>query len=189
MNPAPGYEFTAISARRLVLRRLSPADAAAMYAYRADPDVSRYQNWEPLNVDEIHRFIEGLAGFGPDTPGRWFQLGVFHRDTGQLMGDCGIHVPAADPRQAEIGITLAPAFQGQGLASEALRALLGFLFEDLGKHRVFGSVDPRNLPSVALLERVGLRREAHHIESLWFKGAWADDLIYAMLRREWAGRL
>jgi len=85
----------------------------------------------------------------------------------------------------EIGITLARGFQGRGFATEALRAVLGYLFSTLGKHRVFGSVDPRNAPSLALLERVGMRREAHFVESLWFKGAWADDVIYAMLRREY----
>jgi RimJ/RimL family protein N-acetyltransferase len=174
-----------IIATRLVLRRLTPADAAAMYAYRSDPAVSRYQQWEPADRDEIRSFIEGLAEMGPDSPGRWFQLGIALQESGQLIGDCGIHVQAADPRQAEIGISLAPAFQGRGLATEALRALLGFLFEDLGKHRVFGSVDPRNGSSMALLERVGMRREAHFVQSLWFKGTWADDLIYAILRREW----
>ena len=85
----------------------------------------------------------------------------------------------------EIGITLARGFQGRGFATEALRAVLGYLFSTLGKHRVFGSVDPRNAPSLALLERVGMRREAHFVESLWFKGGWADDVIYAMLRREY----
>ena len=57
----------------------------------------------------------------------------------------------------------------------------------LGKHRVYGSVDPGNAPSLALLERVGMRREAHFVENLLFKGAWADDVIYAMLRREYVG--
>jgi RimJ/RimL family protein N-acetyltransferase len=50
-------------------------------------------------------------------------------------------------------------------------------------------VDPRNERSLALLERVGMRREAHFVESLWFKGAWADDIVYAILQREFlAGR-
>jgi RimJ/RimL family protein N-acetyltransferase len=186
MKSTPGPEFTEIPSKRLLLRRLSPADAVPMYEYRSDPAVSRFQNWEPSGIEEIHSFIEDLASIGPDTPGRWFQLGIFLRETGQLIGDCGIHVQAADPRQAEIGITLAPPFQGRGLAAEALRALLAYLFEVLGKHRVFGSVDPRNHPSLALMRRIGLRREAHFIQSLWFKGAWADDMIFAMLRQEWS---
>ena len=85
----------------------------------------------------------------------------------------------------ELGITLDPARQGRGYAAEAMRALLGFAFERLRAHRVRCSTDPRNRACVRLLEGLGMRREAHFRESLWFKGEWADDLIYAMLEREW----
>jgi len=180
--------FTPITTDRLTLRVLDPADAEAVFAYRAEAEVSRYQSWVPASVAEIRTFIAGLAGIGPDTPGRWFQLGIVLRASGELIGDCGIHVSAREPREAEVGITVAPAFQRRGLASEALRALLGFLFDGLGKHRVYGSVDPRNAASLAMLERVGMRREAHFVESLWFKGEWADDVVCAMLEREWRHR-
>jgi putative hydrolase of HD superfamily len=97
----------------------------------------------------------------------------------------GIHVSAADPRQAEFGITLALASQGQGLASEALRALFDYLFSELNLHRVTGSVDPRNTASMALLARVGMRQEGLHLESFWSKGEWTDDAVFALLAREW----
>ena len=155
-----------------------------MFRYRSDRMISRYQNWAPRSVEEISTFIAGLAEIGIDTPGRWYQLGLFLRESGEMVGDCGIHVQADDPRQVEIGITLAQEFQGRGLEAEALRAVLGYLFDELGKHRVFVSVDPRNAPSLALLERVGMRREAHFVESLYIKNAWVDDVIYAILRRE-----
>jgi RimJ/RimL family protein N-acetyltransferase len=177
--------FTPIHAERLTLRVLEPADAEAVFAYRADPGVSRYQGWVPASAAEVRAFIAGLAGIGPDTPGRWFQLGIVLRATGELVGDCGLRVSESEPREVEVGITVAPAFQRRGLAGEALRALLGFLFDGLGKHRVYGSVDPRNTASLAMLERVGMRREAHFVESLWFKGVWADDVVCAMLAREW----
>jgi len=177
---------TAILTERLSIRRLEPRDAEAVFQYRSDPIISRYQNWEPESVAEIQNFIAGLDENCVDTPGRWYQLALCVRSSGELAGDCGIHAQVHDPRQVEIGITLAREFRGRGLATEALRAILGYLFTTLGKHRVFGSVDPRNASSLALLERVGMRREAHFVESLWFKGAWADDVIYAMLRREYS---
>jgi RimJ/RimL family protein N-acetyltransferase len=68
---------------------------------------------------------------------------------------------------------------------EALEAVLEYVFERLGKRRVYGSVDPRNVRSLKLLERAGMRQEAYFRESLWFKGAWADDVICAMLASEW----
>jgi RimJ/RimL family protein N-acetyltransferase len=175
-----------ILTERLRIQRPALCDAETMFRYRSDPVINYYQTWVPASVDEVRTFIAGLMEIEIDTPGRWFQLGLFDRDTGAMAGDCGIHVQASDPRQAEIGITLARTFQGRGLATEALGAVIEYLFTKRGKHRVFGSVDPRNTASMALLARVGMRREAHFVESLWFKGAWADDVIFAMLEREFA---
>jgi RimJ/RimL family protein N-acetyltransferase len=177
--------FTRIEGDRIVLRRLAPADAEVVFAYRADPAVWRHQNWVPASVEEVREFIAGLSGLEPDSPGRWFQMGIGLRESGELIGDCGVHVSAADPRQAEIGISLAPRFQRRGLGAEALRALLGYLFDELAKHRVFGSVDPRNAASLALLRRCGMRQEAHFVESCWSKGEWTDDVVFGLLRREW----
>ena len=82
-------------------------------------------------------------------------------------------------------MTLAPEFQRQGYAAEAFRALLSYLFGTMGKHRVFGSVDPANTASIALVRRVGMRQEAHLVKSLWFRGDWVDDVIFALLEEEW----
>jgi RimJ/RimL family protein N-acetyltransferase len=180
--------FSELVTPRLVLRRLCLSDCAAMFAYRSDSRVSRFQMWEPRSVEEIQSFVEGLLDLEPDTPGTWFQLAITLRDCGILVGDCGLHFPAGEAHQAEVGITLAPSHQGQGYATEALNAALDYLFLSLGKHRVFASVDPRNHASIALLERVGMRKEAHLRESVWCKGEWADDLVFAVLEGEWRAR-
>ncbi len=181
-------DFQDLLTERLRLRRLEPADAEAMFAYRSDPRVTAYQGWEPASREEVASYIVSLAGAAPDVPGSWFQVGITLREDGDLIGDVGIHVPVHDRRQAEIGITLVHDRQGRGYGTEALRAVLGYLFGELGKHRVYGSVDPRNLRSIALLERLGMRKEAHHRQSLWFKGEWVDDVIYAVLDGEWSLR-
>ena len=93
-----------------------------------------------------------------------------------------------EPRQAEVGFTLAPAHQGKGYGTEALRALLGYAFGTLELHRVVAVTDALNEPAAALLERVGMRREAHFLENVFFKGAWGSELLFAMLDREWAAR-
>ncbi len=173
---------------RLRLRRLVAADSPAVYAYRSLPEVSRFQFWDPRSEEEIRAFIEELSRIEPDTPGTWFQLGITLRDSGLLIGDCGMRFPAEEKWQVELGISLAPPHHGKGYATEALGTVLDYCFGSLGKHRVFASADPRNDASIALMERIGMRREAHFRESLWFKEAWADDLIYAILDREWISR-
>jgi RimJ/RimL family protein N-acetyltransferase len=180
--------FSELLTPRLVLRRLRLSDCAAMFAVRSDPRVSRFQMWEPRSVEEIQSFVEGLQDLEPDMPGTWFQIAITLRHSGLLIGDCGLHFPPGEAHQAEVGITLAPDHQGQGYATEALNAALDYLFLSLGKHRVFASVDPRNRASIALLEWVGMRKEAHFRESVWCKGEWADDLVFAVLEGEWRAR-
>jgi RimJ/RimL family protein N-acetyltransferase len=66
-------------------------------------------------------------------------------------------------------------------------AVVNYLFTDLGKHRIIASIDPRNTRSVKLLERLGMRKEAHFVKSVMIDGKWCDDCIYAILSEEWEG--
>jgi RimJ/RimL family protein N-acetyltransferase len=177
--------FTTLLAERVALRQLIPGDAQRIFEYRSRPDVSRYQTWGITSKAEIQSQIETLHRTQPGTPGAWYQVGIVLQLSNELIGDCGFHVVEAEPRQVEFGISLDPRYQCLGYATEALRALLNYLLIDLGKHRAFGSVDPRNLQSVKLMERVGMRKEAHFVSSLWFKGEWVDDVIFAMLASDW----
>jgi RimJ/RimL family protein N-acetyltransferase len=178
--------FTALTSERLLLRRFRPEDLDAFVTYRSDPKIARYQSWEaPYQPSQARQFLQELQAIHPDTPGEWFQFAVALRRTDRLVGDCAAHVRAEDPRQAEIGFTLAPEHQGCGYATEAVRRLLYYLLIQRGKHRVSATCDDRNTRSAAVLERVGMRREGHLLQSTWSKGEWTSDLLYAVLRREW----
>jgi RimJ/RimL family protein N-acetyltransferase len=170
-----------ILTERLVLSALADTDATALLAYRSDPCVSRFQTWEPRTLEDARLFIERLGGVAFDTPGTWFQFGIRLRPGGELVGDLGVHFDAEEPRQVEVGVTVSPAHQGAGLATEALEAVLAHLFDRCGKHRVVASVDPRNVASIALMRRAGMAQEAHFRRSLWLRGEWVDDLVFAML--------
>jgi RimJ/RimL family protein N-acetyltransferase len=177
-----------IRTERLKLSPLVASDASAMFAYRSDPDVCRYQSFEPGSLGDVERFIAELQPNVFDTAGTWFQFAIRGRQPGQLIGDLGTHFSADDPRQVEIGLTVSPAHQGQGYGTEAALGVLDYLLGFLRKHRVYASVDPRNESSVALLRRIGMRQEAHFRKSLWFKGEWADDMVFGILAAEWESR-
>jgi RimJ/RimL family protein N-acetyltransferase len=177
--------FEAIVTEHLALRDLEASDAQRIFEYRSRPEVSRFQSWGVHSVDEIQSHIRGLSAAAPGMPGSWYQIGITLLSSSELIGDCGFHVLSTEPRQAEFGIALAPELQGRGYATEALRALLDYLLIKLGKHRVFGSVDPRNARSMRLMQRVGMRKEAHFVKSLWFKGEWVDDVVFAILASDW----
>ena len=180
--------FTELRSPRLLLRRLRRDDLPALCAYRSLPEVARYQDWDSFGPDEAARLIDGQAGLEPDVPGTWFQLAIVAAASGVLVGDCGLHCRQEDPRQMEMGITLAPAHQGNGYATEVIECLLGFVFGILGKHRVAAVTDAQNRPAAALFRRLGFRQEAHFVEHLWFKGQWGSELVFALLRREWEQR-
>lgn len=172
---------------RLCLDALRPDDAAVLFGYRADPVVSRYQGWCPASVAEAREFIERQAGTSLAMPDSWVQRAIRLRDSSELIGDLGIHVPADAEGSVEFGITIAPVWQGCGYAAEALREVFGLLFGLLGHRRIHASVDPRNAASLAMLRSLGMRQEAHHRESLRFHGEWVDDMVFALLAREWHG--
>lgn len=185
----PDEHFTELVSDRLTLRRFQLTDLAAFVSYRSDPQVARFQSWDsPYPAAEGERMITRLLCQYPDTAGQWFQYAVALRSTKELIGDCAARTDAGDPRQAEIGFTLAAEHQGHGYATEAARTLLGYLFQARAKHRVIACCDARNLASARVLERLPMRREGHLRESTWAKGEWTDDLLYAVLDREWAAR-
>jgi len=177
--------FTRLESERLRIRRFKDSDLAPFMAYRNDPEVARYQSWNSLDKQEARAFISEVGSARVGVPGEWFQFAIESKQTRDLIGDCGLRVDEQEPYRAEIGFTLAREYQGRGFASEAVSLVLDYAFDALGLHRVVAIADCRNAPSVALLERLDLRREGHFVENIWFKGGWADEYLYAVLKDEW----
>ena len=96
-----------------------------------------------------------------------------------------LHFLSAEHELGEIGFIVHPDHQGHGYATESMRPLMRIAFEDVGLHRVIGRVEARNIASARVLEKLGLRREAHLVENEYVKGEWQSELVYAMLDREW----
>ena len=107
---------------------------------------------------------------------------------GIVIGDVVLFWRSREHASGEIGYVFHPDYGGQGFATEAVRALLDIAFGTYRLRRVIARIDARNLGSVRLVERVGMRKEAHLIENEWFKGAWSDEIDYAMLQREWLSK-
>jgi RimJ/RimL family protein N-acetyltransferase len=171
---------------RLTVRAMLPSDVEAFVAYRSDPEVARYQSWEDYTLEQGRALVADMQRLRPGIPGEWYQLAL--EDTaGNLVGDLAACVDADEHRQLEVGFTLAPAHQGQGYGTEALRGLLGYAFDTLDMHRVIAITDARNDAAAALLTRVGFRKEAHFHDNVFFKGAWGSEFLFAVLSSEWAG--
>ncbi len=178
--------FIAIESERVRLRRFTAADLLPFLAYLNDPEVARYQSWESYSEQQAAKVIAGQTDLEPGVPGKWFTFAVELKPDGVLIGHVALKM--LDQQQAEIGFTFARAYQGKGLAFAATCLVLDHLFAELNLHRVIAIADCENERSVALLKRLGLRQESHFIESIWFKGKWGDEYLYAVLKEEWLGK-
>jgi RimJ/RimL family protein N-acetyltransferase len=172
------HGFDDLRTERLQIRRFRTDDASVFAAYRSDPDVARYQSWDAFTRRDAERFVREMAATHPGIPGEWFQFAVGDPSSQVLLGDVALCVAVDDHSRAEIGFTFAPANQGQGYATEAVRGVIAYASDRLGVTTVVAVADGRNAPSIALLERIGMRRTA--TEHVRFKGAWCDEHTYEM---------
>ena len=177
--------FTTIESPRLILRRFRDADLVPFLAYLNDPLVARYQSWESYTEQQARDVIEKQKKASPGIPGQWFTFALELKESATLIGHVALKM--LEDRQAEIGFTLARAAHGKGLAHEGTACVLDYLFTKLKLHRVIAIADCDNDRSLALLGRLGLRREGQFIQNIWFKGRWGSEYLYAILREEWPG--
>lgn len=177
-----------ILTERLSLRPFRDDDLDAFYAIQRRPDVVRYLYWEPRSRDETREMLERRKlQTGIDREGEGIHLAAEIRGAPGLVGHFSLFFASQQHQQGEIGFVLHPDQQGHGYGVEGARVMLGLGFEALGLHRIVGRCDGRNAASAGLMERLGMRREARLIENEFVKGEWADELVYAMLDREWRG--
>jgi RimJ/RimL family protein N-acetyltransferase len=176
-----------IETERLRLRKYEDRDVADILEFSSHADywLARNCDWE-VSVEGVKEYWEAQRESDPGTDPKWFSLLVELKAEGKVIGDVGIGViRTADQRQGTIGWVLGRKYQGQGFATEAARALLGFAFEEMGLHRISATTGADNVRSWQLMERLGMRREAHFRESDVVDGEWRDEFVYALLADEW----
>ena len=177
-----GEHLPTLTSRQVELREILPSDVPALYAVFSDPKVMRY--WStPAYQDESEavRLYEKIQeGF---RSRQLFQWGIVQGQ--DLIGTCTLFHLDLVHRRGEIGYALAQRFWGKGLARDAVTAVINFAFAHLDLHRIEADVDPRNARSLALLERLGFRREGCLRERYQVNGEVQDALLLGLLRSEW----
>jgi RimJ/RimL family protein N-acetyltransferase len=165
-------------AGNIVLRRLSASDLVAFQGYRRDPVVGLYQGWSPQPDEEAERFLVKMADVPLLGAGAWTQLGITERGSSLLIGDIGVFVDAGG-EFAEIGFSMSGAYQGRGLATEAVGVVVGFVFRYVGVRRVIAVTDDRNASCIRLLERIGMTRRS--TDTAQFRGEPCLEHTYEVL--------
>lgn len=174
---------------RLALRVLGRGDVTEFVRYRNLADVARYQDWQlPYTRDLAHALVDDMEPLDGPTPGEWVQIAVEHVDAERLVGDLAVWLDDAG-HSAMLGYTLAPEFQGHGYATEAVAAVVEWLFAGGTKrpavHRIIATLDPDNAASARVLEACGFVHEGTARSAAFVRGEWADDARFALLKADW----
>ncbi len=193
-----------LTTSRLLLREFVVEDWRAVRAYQSDPLYTRYHAWEQPAEAEARAFVGRFVSQQQEQPRVKFQFAVALREgfaddaatglpdtisaSGRLIGNCGLRITDASTREGDIGYEFDSRYWGQGYATEAAREMLRLGFEEHGLHRIGAGCVADNAGSARVLEKIGMRREAHLKEKAYFKGRWWDSLLYAILDREWQAR-
>lgn len=182
-----GDRLPTIEAERVVLRWLTERDAEGLFAIFSDKEVVRYWSSPAFrNREEAGRLIEEVHRFFRE--GSLYQWGIALREDDRVIGTCTLAQLDVANRRAEIGFALGREHWGKGIMTEALIALLDHGFGPMNLHRVEADVDPRNVPSIRTMERLGFQREGYLRERWLVHDEKQDSVFYGLLEREWLAR-
>ncbi len=175
---------------RLIIRRFSQADIDDIIEFTAHPSVSRETTNIPRkDCAKIVEYVDTQNGYSLFEADKCVDLAVELKVAGKAIGL--LSLVSNGEHQGEIGWGFGIEYRGQGLATEAVRCLITYVFENCSYHRIFSGTIFTNTRSWALMERLGMRKEAHFVKAhvpAEPKGERIDTVRYAILAEEWVGR-
>ncbi|MHA2394686.1 MAG: GNAT family N-acetyltransferase [Promethearchaeota archaeon] len=172
-----------INTERLKLREIIQQDFQAIHEYASDPEAVKYMPFGPNTKEETQEFINRNLKRQKENPRTDYGLGIILKHEDRLIGACGIH--DISEIQTSIGYILNRRYWGHGYATEVAKALVDYVFSELGVHRVYASCDPQNHASIRVLEKVGMSLEGRLRENMIIHGEYRDSLIFGLLNNEW----
>jgi RimJ/RimL family protein N-acetyltransferase len=164
---------------RLVLRDYRGDDLDAVQVYASDLEVCRFMEWGPNTPDDTRAFLETVVASAREQPRSAYELAITRE--GEVIGGVGLRVDSVAHQRGNVGWVVRRDAWGQGYATEAARALIGFGVTSLGLHRVEATCEPANLASVRVMAKLGMSREGHLRDHMLVRGRWRDSLLHAYL--------
>jgi ribosomal-protein-alanine N-acetyltransferase len=168
---------------RLVLRKATTNDAADIFVYASDPDVTRYLRWGPhQNIDITKKYVdEVLQQYSQGQDGPWL---IEYKENHTVIGHIHLMEIELQHQKAQVGFVLSKQYWNKGIMTETLGKILEYCFTQLGMNRIEGWCIIENQAGVRVLERVGMQKEGELREYLFQKGEFWDFSVYSILRKE-----
>ncbi|WP_423763508.1 GNAT family N-acetyltransferase [Burkholderia sp. NLJ2] len=182
----PLFEPVTLNTSRLVLRPLRDADAQAFFEIWSDAEAMRYFSFSPMT--HIEQAAERVArNLKTSASGQDFVCVLESRETGETLGECSLFHVHEQCRRAEIGFSLRRKYWSGGYMREAASAVIDHAFGTLRLNRLEADIDPRNVASARLLERLGFAREGL-LRERWIVGdEVSDSELYGLLASDRRG--
>jgi ribosomal-protein-alanine N-acetyltransferase len=173
-----------LETERLILRKMRVGDEEDMYAYAKRSEVTRYLLWSPHpDIYYTRDYLRYLAT--RYAAGSFYDWAIVLKSSGRMIGTCGFTAFDCPHDAAEIGYVLNPDYRGQGIAPEAVRAVLAFGFDKLALHRIEARFIEGNEASLRVMEKVGMRFEGYRREAMLIKGTYRTIGYSSILRAEY----
>lgn len=177
--------FPILKTPRLVLRELRDDDVMEAHRIFSDEEAVRYLGRLPhTELEKTREYLERNRAQFPNREGIRWAITLAGQD--RFIGSCGHWRLIKEHHRSEIGYDLLRQYWGQGIMAEALRAILRFGFEEMELHATEAQIDPENLRSQKVLERLGFRQDGLIRENYFALGKFLDTAIFTLLRREYA---
>ena len=180
-----------LETERLLLRPFTTDDFEAGHSYGSDPENVKYMVWGPNDENATRAFLNSCEEKWKADPIKEYEFAIVLKSTGKVIGGCGIYLNN-ERNTAMLGWILNKGYWKQGYMPEAAAKLLEYCFNELKLHRVYSTCNTENYGSFRVMEKIGMRREAHFIKNnfgrVWDKEIWYDEYHYAILEEEWEKR-
>jgi [ribosomal protein S5]-alanine N-acetyltransferase len=170
-----------LTTERLLLRNYKTEDWERVHIYGSDPDFSKYELWGPNTVDDTHKFVAEMVRQAESSPRYKFDFAVCLKESGLLIGGCGIRRESEVSQVANLGWAINPEFQSKGYATEAATALIEFGFNKLNLSVIYATCDTRNVSSYRVMEKLGMKKAGFIRGNREVKGHVRDSYRYEIL--------
>ncbi len=178
--------FTELETERLILRKFHESDFPIVYDWLGNSENMKYRMGEARSEDETHKYLNWAISSADSDECTDFEFAAVLKETGELIGATSLFRLTDEP---ELGWTVHRKYWCQGFGTEMGKALLNFGFETLSLRRIIAGCNAENRASYRIMEKIGMRREAHFIKAQRGNSAlnyeWCDRFQYAILKEEW----
>jgi [ribosomal protein S5]-alanine N-acetyltransferase len=172
--------FPILKTERLILQKMTHADAGDLFEMRSNPDLMRYIPRPPAqNIDDVLALIDLINGRNDSNES--LNWGFYLKENYRFIGNGGFVNINKNDFRGEIGYLLHQDFHGKGYAHEAMQAIINFAFIDLNFHSIEAIINPLNKNSVKLIKRLHFIREGFFKDYLYFDGKFHDETIYSLI--------